>query len=696
MNRRLLVVIVICLGALCLLPAVGAATPGEGTPAGLETVLFEVETEEEDEPAIAGFSDEPLHLGEVDAGETNFGTTTVVEMGGAEGLDGVIWNVVADDPNGDLDFDGMGDVQTTPGGSDTVDWTVSADEDAPNQLSWTVEVFDSRYPDESRQVDVEVDVHHPGQFGDPSIGEELELDEPRATTDEVTRTLNLSVSNVGHEDVPLESATLSTPEPGIDLTVSDVPDEIPAQMEVDIEVEATADTSLEEASYPVDGVVSSSDPDIEDAEIQDLLPLVHGIEFDIDEQVHLIGDLEIGESIHRSTDVTERLGYHDPAAVDVGIYSGEEEWIDLEETPTELSTGTDETIGFGVEFGPDAEHGTEYEWLISVEAADSIEREMIEVTATPIPLDFEDIQASIELYDQPAAEYHHVAASGLTLIDSADEQMRAGDVTEGDISATLAFSDATTIYLESISDGLADIDDENHQQAQTNISRAAAAYHSLSIYHDEFEDGILATEAESVLAEADVVLEGAIDDQEVFYEDWRGEDDVTLLEEAIIERELAQIASLRGEDTEAEQREAEADEAFEEYADTVADAEQAYQDGEDSWETLEDELLFTIGGQPLMLNPMEFDEFTDQRSAMESSYEEAIASLEEAGESSREEFIAEQYDQRSSDAQIAQWSLIASIAVYGLFAVGIIVRTGRGTYRYVQDARESVTGDFLV
>ncbi|OYR80116.1 hypothetical protein DJ71_15535, partial [Halorubrum sp. E3] len=138
-------------------------------------------------PPLAGFEDEPLDLGDVLVGQTASGEVTVEEVSGGGSLNGVEITEVSGDQDADLDFSGGASVS---GSSGTVDWTVTPDSDAPQHedLEWTVELSDSRYPDATREVDVEARAIYPGYFGELELGDdEFTFDEPRDGGDTLTR-----------------------------------------------------------------------------------------------------------------------------------------------------------------------------------------------------------------------------------------------------------------------------------------------------------------------------------------------------------------------------------------------------------------------------------------------------------------------------------------------------------------------------
>jgi hypothetical protein len=111
---------------------------------------------------------------------------------------------------------------------------------------------------------------------------------------------------------------------------------------------------------------------------------------------------------------------------------------------------------------------------------------------------------------------------------------------------------------------------------------------------------------------------------------------------------------------------------------------------------MESDMFVTVLGQQFIVNPIHYDEFEKRSQTLLSRYDDAEAAFTEAGETTRAETIAQERTQRANALTIARWSLFASIGISTLLIVSLIIHTARSMYWYVQDSRESISGDFLV
>ncbi|MDB2239317.1 hypothetical protein [Halorubrum ezzemoulense] len=637
-------------------------------------------------PPLAGFEDEPLDIGNVLVGQSNSGEVTVEQVSGDGSLDGVEITQVRGDQDATLDFSGGFSVS---GSSGTVDWTVTPDSNAPQHedLEWTVELSDSRYPDATREVDVEARVIYPGYFGELSLDDdEFTFDEPRDEGDTLTRTIDLEIPNDGDTPIEVGSVSASSSDPGVSVTASSTPNEIDGQSTEEAALRVTADRDLPEGSYDISATVDTPGFDGDDASLDGSFEIVHETRLVADDTD--IGDVAIGEANSRTVTISEELGYNDVNDIETTLTNGPEEWLTLESAPSSVSAGGSEDASFSVEFDTSAELGESYEWEYDVDGDG--DDASITVTASPVPLDLEPIQNELSEYDTAVAD------STLELVDRMDERLRSGESANQEISTVLTFGEAATLYSEAIEEADSHLKSGEHTEAQSAIIRAAAAYNTMGLQAERLENDELRGLANTARSDAEGDLDRLIQEQRAYYEDRLESGEMSLIEEATTQRQLARIALLQGDEQRANQLENDAEEAFNSYSDSVSTGEQAVQEAESTWSEMEDDQFVVVLGQPLLLNPADYDAFMAGTASIDDAYQEAISAFESAGETTRAEEVTAEYESRTAALGIARYSLFGAIGAYALVAVGLTVRTARRMFWYVRDTQESVSGDFLV
>lgn len=634
----------------------------------------------------AGFADEPLDLGDVLVGESASGTATVEEVSGDGSLNGVDIDIVDSDPDASLSFSGEGSVSGTSG---TVDWdltNVDDDLDQYETLEWTVQISNGG-DGPVREVDVEARVIYPGYFGDLDLSDdEFVFDEPRSDGDTLTRTIDLEIPNDGDRPIEIGSVSASTAETGLSVDVSSTPNEIDGRSTAEAALVVTADRDLPEGDYDLSADVSEPGFSSDDASYDDGIEITHETRLVADDAA--IGEVPIGEGSGQTVTVTEELGYNDVDDIETTLRDGPDDWLTLERSPSSVSAGESESASFDLEFDTTAEFGSDYQWTYDLDGDN--DDTTITVTASPIPLDLDPIRDDLGSYDTP------VTASTLELVNAMDDRIQSGESGDEEISVVLTFGEAATLYASAVEDADEQIDAGENDEAQSAIIRAAAAYNSMGLQANRLEDDELRGLADAAQADAESDLDRLIDTQEQYYEERLESGEMSLIEEATAQRQLARIAVLQGDEERAAALENDAEEAFERYSDSVSEGERSVQTADETWAEMESEQFVMVFGQPILLNPANYDAFIAGTASIDASYADAIAAFESAGETTRADEVAAEQESRTAALGIARYSLFGAVGVYAFVAIGLITRTARRMFWYVQDTRESITGDFLV
>lgn len=639
-------------------------------------------TIEVNRPPIAGLEDEPLDTGEILVGEQTSGEVDIEQIGGDGSWSYVSTSVVSSDPDASLS------VYETGG---TLEWTATVDSDAAQHedLEWEVELVPDGNDDAARTVDVEGEVIYPPRFGDVELDDgQITFDEPRGSTATVTETIDLEVENAGDLEMDLDAVMASASNGGIDVSVTDQPGTIDGQSTETVELTVSADTDLDEGAYDVSGMARASDTTVSDASFDGTVTVDHAVTLETPDRID-IGDVPIGESSRQTASVGEALGYQNVEDLEITLEDGPDSWLTIEEAPSRLDAGGSRPVVFQAAFDTDAELGTTYEWTYAVDGS-GVEEETVTVTASPVPLNLDPIRNDVGAYDGPVAE------GTLSMVETMDTRMRAGDIEDDSITTVISFGTASSLYLESMEAASERQTAGEYDRAQQEVVQAAAAYNTMTLYADELDDEAFRSDTSSVLSAAESDLDAGIEEQAQHYESRLESENVSLIEEATIQRKLARVALLQGDDERAAALEADAQAAFENYTRAVSEGERARQRADETWETMHSEQFVTVAGQPLLLDPAEYDAYTDRVGEMNAAYENATATFERAGETSRAEAVESEYAARTATLELTRWSLLGATGVYGLLVIGVVVRTARGTYQYLRDARASVSGDFLV
>jgi len=645
-------------------------------------------------PAYVELSDVPDWVEDdgVLRGDSRTATVTVEEVGGYSGFSGIS---VTGDTYG-LDVRELEAASASAGGSTTVDVRVTADSgaDQGDAIGGTLQLDpNDQLAVESEQT-LESFVAYPPQFGTVELDRnQITFDEPRSDG-QITKTAEIDVENTG--DRPLDFQGVRLDSSRFEVTVVNQPDTIAPTSTGTVEVELTASTGLSEGSYELSGTVESGNVSVSDRDLTKRIRVDHGVRLTQSTDVVAAGDIPIGNAETAGLTVSEELGYQDIQNVEMRLKNGEPDWITVASPPSNtLRAGSSQTVDYRVEFPPAADIGTTYTWTYVI-SGDNVESREVTVRATPIPLNLDPIREDLDGASTGSGSLDRVSEQTLGMVNDADERIRNGNLTREDLPRVLTFSDSAVRYIEAVDAAEAAIENGNNDEAQAELVRAAVAFDTMSTYGEAISDRQLRDRSEQIRETAAPELDRLLTQQEEHYQQQLSNNDSSPLQEAAIKSELARIAALQGDTERASRLESESKSAYESYRSSVAEGEEKRQEAAQTWDRMESDIFVTVADQPLVMNPLAYDEFESRSESVLSAYNASAAAFSAAGESGRADAVAGERSQRASQITIARYSLFAVSGLAVLLVLGLTLHTARGMYWYVQDSEESISGDFLV
>lgn len=402
------------------------------------------------------------------------------------------------------------------------------------------------------------------------------------------------------------------------------------------------------------------------------------------------GDVPIGTDESIEVDISEEWGNADPENIELQeIESDDVGAITIETLPeSSFQAGTSTTAELSVDFPPTVTVGEEYTARYFVQD-DRGGAAVFDATAVAVPVDLEPIRNEIVEYDSTIfpSELQSIASDSVEIIDNTD----VTEINEDELYAVIRFSDGVLRYLESSDEVISHQIDGDYDAAQQDLVSAAVGFDAVREHHSAVPD------SSATFVENDVSdhFETLLDEQETHYEQRLTEEDVTVIENATIHRQLEVIAEYSDNPDDAELYGSIADSAYNEYITAIETAEANRQSASEEWGAIENELLITPGGLPIMINPVSYSEFQDRSDAVLSELNESIAAYEMAGETSEALDVEEQHGDYQSDILIVQLSAAISGLILLTFVIGVVWHTASGMFQYVRDSQDAALGDFL-
>ena len=280
-------------------------------------------------------------------------------------------------------------------------------------------------------------------------------------------------------------------------------------------------------------------------------------------------------------------------------------------------------------------------------------------------------------------------------LNALETRLRDGEeVPEGDLTETISAGETAVLLLESLEAADEARESEGPAAAQADVLRAQATLNAMSEYVGRIEASGVDSPATGALGAARTATDQQVERQVSFYES-RLDGDITTLQRASANRQLARLAESRGNAERAEEFNQEATGAFETYLSQVEDASGSVEEARSTRESIREEATLVLLGQPLVLNPARLDSISADVESIDAAYASAAETYAAAGATSEAESISQERTQVQQRLQLTQYGLWGATGLYALVVLFVLGRTGLNLYAYLQDRRVVELGSAL-
>ena len=656
------------------------------------TESFNAEVQVRKPPVLSA---DDVDVGGVLTGESSTVDVTISEVAGFSGINGVNVNVIGTSDDGSVTVSGAGFASTSAGGSDEIEVEVSADSDGAQNadLDWQVELTPDDQYSPTETIDVTGEVFYPPSLESLS-GQSAQntFNTPRSQADTQTTETEVTFENTGDLDMDVTDVSVSVDDPNVDGTVADVSSTVGGQSSGQATVVLGADPEADEGTYPFTVTVDTATAGTQS--ITRELTIEHVPELAVEQSELALGDVTVTNRRTTSIDVSEVLEYESVSGVEVVRTSGPEQYLEIAEQPSTLQPGESSPLVFAVAFDTSAELYQEYQWVFEIRG-EGVETQTVTVIARPRPVSPDAILDDLSTYEGgsgPRAE----TASGMTdSLNALENRLRNGEeIPEGDLTETIAAGETAVLLLESLEAADGSRDSDGPAAAQADVLRAQATLNAMSEYVGRIEASEVDSSATGALDAARTATDEQVEQQVSHYES-QLDGDITTLQRASANRQLARLAESRGNTERAEQFNQEATGAFETYLSQVEDASTSVEEARSTRESIREEATLVLLGQPLVLNPARLDSISAEIESIDAAYASAAQTYSEAGATSEAESISQERSQVQQRLQLTQYGLWGATGLYALVVLFVLGRTGLNLYAYLQDRRTVELGASL-
>lgn len=649
-------------------------------------------------PPVADVDGGSVDLGDVLVGDSKTISFDVQEVSGYEGLDGLDVDSVSGDPNGDISVDVPYGFSTSAGGSGEVSATISANADARqhHSLDFDVQLSGDDRNSPQREVTLTGRVIYPATLERVTTSPDtLVFDEPREQVSAHRQETSVEIRNSGDLEMDVTGVSASVSSPNIDASVSDIPSTVGGTDSETATVEIAADPTTREGTHTVQVDVRTADAGSES--IVREFEVEHQTGLEIEETDVQFGEVTITNQVSRSIDVGERLGYNDLENVDVSVVDGPDQWLAITSRPPEnVDAGEYAPLVFDLQFDTKAEAYQQYTWEVRVDP-DNVEAENITVSATAQLLSVEGITSDLDERTSGGGWQQRAAGDTTEALSSMEQRLRDGEnVTAGDIWRSLTIGQSTVILIDAVEAVERQQADGNYEAAQSQVVSALVAHNLVEEYAAEIEDDAASTQLRSVVETTEEPVEAIVEEQKTHYEDVFASEDATALQRYSASTSLAALERHQGNTERADEYAERAEQEFSAYQSLVTEGTESRQSARETRRALEANATLTMLGQPIVANPARIDSVRQLRQSVNSDYETAVQSFEDAGAPAETDATAAEAATARGELQITEYVLYGFTAVYAIVFAAFILREVLNARTYVQESREAASGNFLL
>ena len=628
-------------------------------------------------------------------GDSSTVDVTINEVAGFSGIDGVNVNVIGTNSDGSITVSGAGVASTSAGGSDTIEVQVSADSDGAQNadLDWQVELTPDDQYSPTETIDVTGEVFYPPNLGSLS-GQSAQntFNTPRSQAETQTTETEVTFENTGDLDMDVTRVSVNVDDPRVSGTVADFSGTVGGQSSGQATVVLRADPEADEATYPFTVRIDTASAGTQS--ITRELTIEHVPELAVERSELALGDVTVTNRRTTSIDVSEALEYESVSGIEVVRTSGPEQYLEIAEQPSTLQPGESSPLVFAVLFDTSAELYQEYQWVFEIRG-ENVETQTVTVTARSQPADVDPIIEGLSTYAGGSGPRAETASRMTDSLNTLESRLRDGEeIPEGDLSETFATGETAVLLLESLEAADEARESDGPAAAQADVLRAQATLNAMSEYVGRIEASGVDSSATGALDAARTATDEQVEQQVSFYES-QLDGDITTLQRASANRQLARLAESRGNTERAEQFNQEATGAFETYLSQVEDASASVGDARSTRESIREEATLVLLGQPLVLNPARLDSISAEIESIDAAYASAAQTYAEAGATSEAESISQERSQVQQRLQLTQYGLWGATGLYVLVVLFVLGRTGLNLYAYLQDRRTVELGAAL-
>lgn len=516
------------------------------------------------------------------------------------------------------------------------------------------------------------------------------FNKPKSSTSDFVENFQFKIRNIGDTVMTVKTVTASKPSGGITLSITNKPSTVASRNSETIILKITAPSSTSEGTYTSKISLNAGTAGSDTFTVK--IKIEHGIIMSVSVSKIDFGDVELYEQKTQSMMISEDLGYK--SITGVNIKCPDNAWLSSTAVTT-VPAGQSKTTSIDLLFDGNAQPQHDYKWNCII-SSDNAGSQTIPITARMDIGVAKRLEELLKLKSKSNAESSLLIDNMYSALNTANEGTKKRTCTVDELITLLSISDALIDLIKSYNDASRLINQGAHESAFDSLVRGSVAVKMISTYSEEVTNKNVMENINYVNSQSYKMMEGLVQTETTFYENKLNSADISTLDKMNSYVRLSEIWGLVGDPIKEKEYRSKADAQRKQYNDMVDSAKAERIEAEKLINNMQSGILSNWGGTYVLLNPFNYDTFSENYNIILENCDDAEVKYRSAGESALATNAQKRHD------EIVKIFRKTFVVFYGLALFYIILfgavltKCVKGLNSYKRDYEDVQLGDYLV
>lgn len=526
-----------------------------------------------------------------------------------------------------------------------------------------------------------------GNVGDKSTT--ILFNTPKKTTNSFTDTVYLNLKNIGDLKMNLNGISATNPGGNIVISITN-PSSIAARKSDTAAIKITVPVNTPEKTYSSRVTVNAGSAGSDTINLN--IKVEYGIDMDVSVTKINFGDSELYQRKRKTVTISEQLGYK--SIQNIKTTATNKQWLTFTEI-TNVPAGGTKDVAIDLYFDGAAKPYKPYNWEYKISTSNAGTKKIPITTTMVLPV--APRLDELKKLKKMGGETNKIADNMYFALDFADEKIKTGEIGLDELITIISLTDSTIAVIESYSNAKPLIEQNNHDSAFEHLVKGSVGVKMISTYSESVTDKQIEDKINYINSNSHEMMETLIQTEAQYYESMISDNqNVDAQQKMTAYSRLSELWNLMGDSEKEIQYKNKADEQFQLHNDLVDSANNKRLESEQLIVGMKNTILSKWGSQYILLNPFNYDTYSNNYDAIIEDYTSAEEEYRLAGEVGMAEKTHVRF--KYIEKIFSKISLIFHITsiLYLLGFAGILTNSIKGLNSYKRDTNNVSLADYLI